>query len=453
MSSDSLFEPSLSSERMREVVSDASWVQAMLEVEAALARVEARVGLIPEAAAMAIERHCNVGEYDIARIGREAAESANPVVPLLRALREKLGGDAAAYVHRGATSQDIVDTAMMLIAGRAIGLMLDDLGKASACAASLAERHRSTVMPARTLLQQASVTSFGLKAAGWLVAIMEARDSLINTRDSVLAVQLGGAVGTLSAFREHGPEIQARLAQELGLVRPLLPWHSDRRRVAQLASAIAISAGAAGKLALDIVLLAQTEVGEVREGRVSGRGGSSTLPQKQNPVGAIEILAAVRGVNAQAALLLGSMVQEQERAVGAWQAEWPALSGLLRLAGGAIWRMAIVLDSLEVDAGRMRHNLELTGGLIMSEAVTTLLAERTDPITARNLVEAAVTESAEDKLPFKEVLANDAAIAKYLSAGDLAKALDPSNYLGSSSQLIDNALAEYRRRGIGRDTQ
>jgi 3-carboxy-cis,cis-muconate cycloisomerase len=429
---------------MRAAVSDAAWVQAMLDVEAALARAEAKVGVIPEDVAEEIASHCRVGEFDVEQIGRDAVDSANPVVPLVKALRASVSNDAAPHVHQGATSQDILDTAMMLIARRAIDVMLEDLDEAAPSAAALADRHRATVMAGRTLLQQASVTTLGLKAAGWLMAIMEARDALIGTRDFFLALQFGGPVGTLAALSERGLKVVPEMAAELNLVKPPLPWHTNRTRVARLASAVAIAAGVAGKIGLDAVLLAQTEVGEARERPVPGRGGSSAVPHKANPVAAVEILAAVRGANAQAGVLLGTMLQEHERAAGAWQAEWHAVSELFRLAGGATSRLARLLAFLEVDAERMRKNLEVSGGLIMSEQVMIALAERTDMATARNLVEAAVSKAAESRRPFREVLQADAAITTHLNSDELARALEPSNAIGASSSLIDRALGHYR---------
>ncbi|HEX9096629.1 MAG TPA: adenylosuccinate lyase family protein [Candidatus Dormibacteraeota bacterium] len=433
---------------MAEIVSDASWLQAMLDVEAALARAQAKLKLIPDGAASEIAAHCRADQFDIAEIGLAAAESANPVVPIVRALRSKVGQDAAPYVHRGTTSQDILDTAMMLIVGRALDAMLEDMRSAADSAASLADRHRSTVMAGRTLLQQAAVTTFGLKAAGWLTAIIEARDALTAIRDSQLAVQLGGAVGTRATLTDG--DVEHELASELKLQRPVLPWHTDRMRVVNLSGQLAIAAGVMGKIALDIVLLAQTEVGEVREGGSGDRGASSTMPQKRNPVDSVEILAAVRGANAQAGMLLASMVQEHERAAGAWQAEWRALSELLLLSGGTTWRAARLLGSLEVDAERMRRNLDLSGGLIMSEGLVMKLAERTDLLTARALVEAAVSQALGSGQPFKQLVLEDARITQYLRSDELARVFEPSSNLGSAAALIDRALDHYRSPGTKR---
>jgi len=448
--SDALFGPSLSTELMLATVSDRAWVQAMLDVEAALARAESRIGLIPPTAADGIAGHCRVDEFDVAQLGRAAVRSANPVIPLVNALRAAVPYDAAPYVHHGATSQDVLDTAMMLIARRGLELVLADLERAAAAAATLADRHRATVMAARTLLQQALPTTFGLKAAGWLVAIVEARSVLARVAQTRLAVQFGGAAGTMAALSDRGLDVSRELAAELTLAEPTVPWHTARGRVVEVATALGIAAGVAGKVALDIVLLAQTEVGEVSESTVAGRGSSSALPQKHNPVDAIEILAAVRGINAQVAVLLGAMLQEHERAAGAWQAEWPAFAETLRLAGGAASRLASLLAGLQVDPERMRRNLDQSGGSIMAEHVVMMLGERVDPVMARALVDTAVSAAASTGRPFKDVVREDRAITTHLKPEELAGALEPSGHLGVAELLIDRALAAYRgKKGEG----
>lgn len=431
---------------MLAAVSDAAWVTAMLGVEAALARAEARAGLIPVEAAEAIAAVCRPDWFDVDQLGRDAIAAGNPVIPLVKALAAAVPGDSARYVHWGATSQDILDTAMMVIARRSLDLIAEDLDRVTGRAAELAERHRSTVMPARTLLQQAVPSTFGLKAAGWLVAMMEARARLLDFRRTRLAVQLGGAAGTLAAFGGRGLEVSRRLAAGLDLAEPVLPWHTARGRILELGMALGLVSGTVGKVALDVVLLAQTEVAEVSE-RSVGRGGSSTMPQKQNPVGAVAVLACVRGVNGQVGLLLGTLLQEQERAAGTWQAEWPAVSEALRLTGGAVARAEEMLTGLQVDPDRMRKNLALSGGLIMSEHVMMALAERTGREKAHELVEAAAATAARTGREFEEVLKGDSAITQHLSSADIDTALDPASYLGSAEALIDRALAAYRSQG------
>ena len=446
MPSDSLFGPSLSTDLMLVTVSDRAWVQAMLDVEAALARAESRTGVIPATAADGIANHCRVDEFDVAQLGRAAVRSANPVIPLINALRAAVPRDAAPFVHLGATSQDVLDTAMMLIARRGIDLILADLEQAAASAAALADRHRTTVMAARTLLQHALPTTFGLKAAGWLAAIVEARSELIRVRRGRLAVQFGGAAGTMAALSDRGLDVSRELAAELTLSEPTVPWHTARGRVVEVATALGIAAGVAGKVALDVVLLAQTEVGEVSESSVAGRGSSSALPQKHNPVDAIEILAAVRGINAQVAVLLAAMLQEHERAAGAWQAEWPAFAETLRLAGGAVSRLASLLAGLQVDPARMRRNLDLSGGSIMAEHVVMMLGERIDLVMARALVDTAVSAATSTGRPFKDVVREDPTITTHLKPEELAAALEPSGYLGVGQLLIDRVLAAYREK-------
>lgn len=434
---------------MLDVTADRAWVAAMLQVEAALAAAECHVGLMPLAAAEAISAHCGVDDYDIRLLGRDAVGSANPVVPLVSALRAKVGKQAAPYVHLGATSQDVVDTAMMVITQHALDLILQDLHRAAEASAALADKHRSTLMAARTLMQQASVTTFGLKVAGWLNAITEARAEVWRIRRTRLAIQFGGAAGTLAALADKGPEVARTMAAELGLGDPVLPWHTARARVVQVANALALVAGVAGKVATDVVLMAQTEVGELHERATEGKGGSSAMPQKQNPVQSIEILAAVRGVNAQVAVLQQTMVQEHERAAGAWQAEWPALTECLRLTGGAAARLAEVLSGIRVDPERMRRNLDLTGGLIMAESVVVALARRVDGLTARTLVDRAVTTAQSGGRSFAQVLRDDRQIAGYLDGPTMANALDPSRYTGASEQMIDRALGAHQAQQKG----
>ena len=444
MPSDRLFGPAASTDAMLAATSDVAWVAAMLEVEAALARAEARVGVIPASAADAIAACCQVDRLDVARIGRDAIAAGNPVIPLVKALTALVPGDAAAYVHWGATSQDILDTAMMLIAARGLDLIKRDLGEAARAAAALAERHRTTILPARTLLQQALPTTFGLKAAGWLVALLETQMRLRTVRRDRLAVQLGGAAGTLAALGNQGLDVTRALSDALRLAEPLVPWHTARGRIVELGAALGLAAGTAGKIARDIVLLAQTEVAEVAEPSAPGRGGSSTLPHKRNPVGAVTILACMRSINAQIAVLFGAMDAEHERAAGAWQAEWPAISEALRLAGGAVARVADVLSGLEISVERMRANVEATKGLILAEHVMMLLAERVGRLEAHQRVEAAAAVAATTGRSFHDVLMSDPTIVQHLTAAEIGAALDPASYLGSAAAFVDRALAAYR---------
>ena len=353
MPSDRLFGPSLTTPAMAAAVSDTAWLAALLQFESALASVQARVGLIPPGSAEAIVAACEAGRFDVADIGRQAVASATPVLPLVEALRDEVGADAAPFVHYGATSQDALDTAMMLVARDALDLLLGELRALAAECAALAERHRHVPMAGRTLLQRARPTTFGLKAAGWLAGVLDAHRRLSDLRRTGLAVQLGGAVATLDRYPEKGLRLVADLADELGLAAPDLPWHSQRGRVAELGSALAVAAGAAAKIALDVALLAQPEVGEVA---VASPGGSSAMPGKRNPARAVEARAAFAGAVAQAGVLLAAMVGEHERSAGAWQSEWPALSEAFRLAAGAVDGTLGTLRGLSVDGDRMRAN-------------------------------------------------------------------------------------------------
>ncbi len=458
-----LFDGVLARGAVRDATSDRAWLQAMLDVEAALARAEARAGLFPAAVADEIARACRAESFDIAAIGRAAAATGNPVPALVRALTAQVAGLAGGEVHRGATSQDIIDTAAMLVARRALGALGADLDGAARAAARLAERHRQTLMAGRTLLQQALPITFGLKAAGWLSSLDGAAVRLEEIRNARLAVQLGGAAGTLAALGAAGPAVVGFLGEELGLAVPLLPWHSSRERVAELAAALGIAAGTIGKAARDVTLLAQTEVGEAHEGDrgsdarppapdagggapPSRRGGSSTLPHKNNPVAAISAIACAARAPALVATLMATMVQEHERAAGAWHAEWRPLHDLLVAVGSAAAWLRDCLERLTVDEGRMRANLAATHGLLLSERLTAVLAPHVGRLVAHDLVADACVEAAAGSRPLAEVLAARPAITAWLSPLEINVLLDPSDYLGSTQLFIDRALRVHAAR-------
>jgi 3-carboxy-cis,cis-muconate cycloisomerase len=419
---DGLFVPP----ELRAAVSDRAWVEAMLETERALVNAEALAGVVPAHLAGPIAEACRVELFDVAAIVAAGRASGNPAEPLVRSLREVVGGEAAGFVHFGATSQDVVDSAAMLVARRALALLDGDLAAVAAACAALADAHRLTPMVARTLLQQAVPTTFGLKAAGWLASVTRARRALAAVP---LEAQLGGAAGTLSVLGAEGKSVAANFSAELELESPVMPWHADRARVAALGSALAIAAGACAKIGLDVALLEQTEVREVRE--PAGDGISSTMPQKRNPVGSALAGACARRVRAAASVLLEGVVVEHERALGAWQAEWGALSDALAYTGGAAAAIRAVLETLEVDAERMRANL---GEAAMSERLTFLLAEKVGLARAKEIVGAAASSGR----PFRESLAGE------LGDEELDDALDPRTYLGSACEFVDAALTDYR---------
>jgi len=440
---ESLFDPIFSTDEVLAATGPNAWLQAMLDVEAALAGVEAEMGLVPTDAAATIVGCCRAERFEPGDLGRAARHGGNPVIPLVEALRAAVPEPAAQWVHRGATSQDVLDSAAMLVTRRSIELIDRELDDLAAACAELAEGHRHTVMAGRTLLQQALPVTFGVKAAGWLVGIVEARTRL---GDAVprLAVQLGGAAGTLAAFGSDGPEVVRRLSARLGLAEPPMPWHTNRVRVAEVASALGMVVGAAAKVALDVGLLMQTEVAEAAEPRP---GGSSTLPHKRNPVGAATVGAAARRVPALVAVVLGAMVQEHERALGGWQAEWQTMTELLRLAGGVAARVRETVAGLELDVARMGDNLAATAGVIMSERVVLALEPCLGRPEATRLVQEAAGRTAASGRSLGEELAHDPGVARALSKQEIEALVDPAGYLGASDALVERALQTYRGDG------
>lgn len=424
------------------VVDARAWARAMLDFEAALAAALAERGIAPAAAAAEIATACAELEPQPALLAAGAAADGTPVPALLAALRERLSPAAADHLHRGATSQDAVDTAASLVAARALAPLLGDLDAAAGAAARLAERHRSTLQAGRSLLQQAVPVTFGLRAAGWLTGLDEAAAEL-SRRRRALAVQLGGGAGTLAALGVEGGAVAAALARRLQLAEPPLPWHANRVRPALLAAALGAASGAAGKVGADVALLAQTELSEVRERR---GGGSSTLPQKRNPVAAVAAVACARRTPGLVATMLAAMPGELDRAAGSWQAEAETLSELLRLTGSAAAAARQLLEGLEVDPSRMRDNLELGGGLVMAEALSTALAAQLGRPRAQELAAEAASRAREQGLRLAEAAAGDPEIVAALGAEGVAAALDPVAYLGSAEPFVQRALSAHRER-------
>ncbi len=438
-----LFGPLSTTEAFRVALGDRAILDAMLEAEAALARAEALSGAIPREAAEAITAACRPGTLNPTDIGLAAVPSGNVVIPLVRALTALVGDPHGRWVHWGATSQDISDTAFSLVLGRGAALVEDALGSAADAGAVLARRYRSTPMAARTLLQHALPTTFGLRAAGWLTALDAARAQVEGARRG-LAVQLGGAAGTLASLGGDGPAVLAAYAAELGLAEPVLPWHTDRSRFVSLSSALGLAAGTLAKVAGDLLLLSQSEVAEVAEAAAPGRGGSSTLPQKRNPVGSVAVVAGSRRATALVGLVATTMDHEHERAAGNWQTEWETLPELVRLVGGAAALMAEVLAGLDVRPDRMASNLEASGGFLLAEAVQSALAPRLGREVAHDLIETVCRRALDGGIPLVEALRDTPEIGAVLTFAELQSALDPANYLGAAPLLVDRALDRRR---------
>ena len=429
---------------MRAIFDDRARLQGMLDVEAALARAQARVGVIPESAAEAIASVCRVDLFDAQAIGKAARDAGNLAIPLVSALTRTVGErDTAArgYVHWGATSQDVIDTGLVLQLRAALDTFDRELARLIEALAAQVERHRSTVLAGRTWLQQGLPTTLGLKLAGVLCAVGRDRARLSALRTRTLVVQLGGATGTLASLGGQGIAVERALAEALRLHVPETPWHTQRDRFCDIACALGILTATLGKLARDIALLAQTEVGEAFEPAAAGRGGSSTMPQKRNPVGAsISIAAAVR-VPGLVSTMLSAAVQEHERGLGNWPAEWETLPEIALLAAGSLDAMIEVVGGLEVDAPRMRENLDITRGQVLSEAVQMALAHKLGRDVAHKLVGDAARRAAREHRHLKEVLSEDPQVRGALDDARLEALFDPLDYLGSSDAFIDRALA------------
>ncbi|MFG3345909.1 3-carboxy-cis,cis-muconate cycloisomerase [Streptomyces sp. NPDC048018] len=416
---------------------DTAFLQALLDAEAGLTRAQAATGAAPAEAARAVTEAARAGRLDVRSVALRARGGGNPVIPLVADLTEAVG-EWGAYVHRGATSQDILDTAAMLVAARTLGLVLDALARSEQALAALAAAHRDTVMPGRTLTQHAVPTTFGLKAAGWRSLVLDARDRIERVRDG-LPVQLGGAAGTLAAFADFGGGAEeaiglpAAYARELGLAVPLLPWHVLRTPVADLAGVLAFTAGALGKIAADVLVLSRTEIAEVGEGT---GGGSSAMPHKANPVRATLVASATRRAPHLAASLYGCLAAEDERPAGTWHAEWEPLRDLLRLVGGAAHHAAALAEGLRVDPAAMRTHLDATGGLLVAERLSVALTPLLGRARARDRLAELTARSRAEGRSLGELLAEQPE-----SAGlDLAALTDPARATGCAGPLTDRAL-------------
>lgn len=440
-----LLSPGRAGSAAEAATSDTAVLQALLDAESALTRAQAACGLAPAEAAEAVTAVADAARFDARDLALRARSGGNPVIPLVKELTAAVPEEYGGYVHRGATSQDILDTALMLMASRTLGLIRADLVRTEAALGRLAVAHRATPMPGRTLTQHAVPTTFGLKAAGWRSLVLDARDRLDAVRRT-LPCQLGGAAGTLAAFTVYAAEagvtdragvdaLPAAYARELGLAAPLLPWHTLRTPVADLASVLAFGAGALGKAATDVATLSRTEIAEVAEG---SRGGSSAMPHKANPVRATLITAAARRAPALAATLYGSLTAEDERPAGAWHAEWEPLRELLRLTGGAARDAAELAEHLVVRPEAMRAHLDLTHGLIVSERLSARLAALLGRGRATALLTEAARRADTAQRPLADVLADLPDLAGLDL--DLAELTDPARYTGRAEALTDRAL-------------
>jgi 3-carboxy-cis,cis-muconate cycloisomerase len=434
----------LSSAAMRAICDDAAALQNMLDFEAALARAEAAVGVIPANVAGPITNACKAESFDFAALADAATRSGNLAIPLVKTLTSnvaKVNAEAARFVHWGATSQDVIDTGTMLGLRAGIDALLADVDRAIAGFAGLARQHRHTAMVARTWLQHALPMPFGLKLAEYAAALHRSKLRLQRLRSEALALQFGGAAGTLAALGDKGLAVAEKLADELKLPLAEAPWHTHRDRIAEAASVFAIVAGSCGKIARDVSLMMQTDVGEAFEPSGEGRGGSSTMPHKRNPVAAASALAAATMAPNLAATIFSAQVQDHERSAGPWHAEWPTLPTLMLVTSGGLAAIVDIAEGLEVDAVRMRANLDATHGLIMAEAVTFALAEKIGKSDAHHLIEAASKKAVKEKKHLRDVLTSDAKVTAQLDADKITALFEPMAYQGASQVLIDRLLA------------
>jgi 3-carboxy-cis,cis-muconate cycloisomerase len=424
-------------------------VQRMLDVEAALARALEQEGVIPAQSVASIVNACRSDQIDIQLLMHDARQSGNLAIPLVKQLTAKVAADdaqAARHVHWGATSQDIIDTGLVLQLCQAIDLITIELAQLADALASHAHRHRATPMIGRTWMQHALPITFGLKAAGWLDAILRHQERLAIVRKNISVLQFGGAAGSLASLGDKGLAVSQALAHELQLTLPVLPWHTHRDRIAEVGTTLGLLTGTLGKIAHDISLHAQTEIAELSEASSQGRGGSSTMPHKRNSVGCAGILATAHRVPALVSTLLSCMVHEHERALGGWQAEWDTLPDIILLTSGALHQLRDVVQDMTVNTERMRSNIAMTHGLVMAESVSIALSNHLGRAAAHELVEAACAQAiATDKSLF-DILQADKHVSSLISRDELQNLVDPVNYLGQAKTFVDRVLTEHRHR-------
>jgi 3-carboxy-cis,cis-muconate cycloisomerase len=449
MTSSYLTGPMFSTDAMLQAFSDHACIQRMLDFEAALARAEAHHGVIPATAVAAIVAGCDAALIDLPALAQAAAPAGNLAIPLVRQLTAQVAradAEAAKYVHWGATSQDVIDTGLVLQLREALDHIDAELALLADALAQLAAQHRHTPLVGRTWMQHALPITFGLKAAGWLDAVLRHQDRVHELRSRVLVLQFGGAAGTLASLGTQGLKVATALAADLQLGLPDTPWHTQRDRVAEVATVFGLLVGTLGKMARDISLHMQTDVAEAAEPAAAGRGGSSTMPHKRNPVGCAVALAAAVRVPGLVATMLSGMVQEHERGLGGWQAEWDTLPQIMQLTAGALQQMRQVASGLTVDAARMRANLNATHGQIMAEAVTLALGGKIGRMPAHQLVERACHLASATGQELREVLAQDPQIGSELPAAELDRLFDPAGYTGEAQAFVDRVLQTYHCR-------
>jgi 3-carboxy-cis,cis-muconate cycloisomerase len=426
------------------IFSTETHVGHILRFEANLARAEARASLIPNEAASAIAEACRVELFDLAALERDALHAGTLVIPLVQQLIAQVSVEARPYVHWGATSQDAIDTALVLQMREGLDVLAADLVGAGDALAALAESHRLSVMPGRTLLQQAVPITFGLKAARWLGAVSRQIAALRALHRDALVLQFGGAAGTLAALGTHGQQVAKLLAAELALPLPDQPWHAERDRPARVVAALGVTAGIIAKIARDLVLMAQTEVGEVGERAAPGKGTSSTMPQKRNPVDATNAIAAAQLAIGTVPVVLSAMAQEHERGAGGWQTEWTAIPDAFRHTMRAAIYLRRALDALDVHADRMRVNLEEASGALMAESLSTALAAHVGRPEAMRLTAHVVEQAFHARITLREAVSRDTRVSALLHGWELDRALEPAAYLGSTNAHIDRTLRSWR---------
>ena len=439
-----LIESLATTDPLSNLFSDQSVLQAMLDFESALARAEARLGVIPKSVADVITGAAKAEAFDTASLARDTLRAGTFGIPLAKALTDRvraINPEAAGFVHWGATSQDVSDTALVLLLKRAQPVLVNDLSRLERALEKLSEDHRNTVMLGRTLMQPAPPVTFGLKAAGWLGAIRRSRKRLDDAFSEALVVQFGGASGTLASLGDKAIAVARELASELGLGFPEAPWHTHRDRLAALMCGCGVLAGSLGKMARDVSLLMQYEISEAAEPGGQGRGGSSTMPHKRNPIACAITLAAAHCVPGEVANFLSAMVQEHERAVGGWQAEWPIVTAVIQSTGVAAASMAEVAEGLAVDAARMRANIEATRGVIFAERAMMLLGAKLGRDTAHKVLEEATRKSASGSRHLAEVLAEMPEVNRHIDAATLRQLELPDQYLGSAEQFRKSLLS------------